>query len=136
MTQEVKKRETPAVSVLDLLLRPEVPNVQKELATARYRVKRLSQAAGADVIFTLRALPYGRVEELRELPEDMDVHIVLAGVAEPDLKAPGLREKYGAATPAEVVKAMLLPGEIEEIGRAIERLCGFRRATIEEIKNA
>lgn len=136
MAQDIRKSETSAVSVLDLLLRPEVPNVQRELPTARYKVKRLSQAAGADVIFTLRALPYGRVEELRELPEDMDVHIVLAGVAEPDLKAPELREKYGAATPAEVVKAMLLPGEIGDLRIAVEKLCGYRRETIAQVKNA
>ena len=30
---------------------------------------------------------------------------------------------------------MLLPGEIEDLARAIERLCGYRRLTIEEVKN-
>ena len=47
-----------------------------------------------------------------------------------------LKEKYGGATPAETVKAMLLPGEIEDLSRAVERLCGFRRITIDEVKNA
>ncbi len=37
-----------------------LPNVQKELPTAEYRVKRLSEALGTDVVFKLRALPYGR----------------------------------------------------------------------------
>ncbi|UQT50758.1 hypothetical protein M5E87_21355 [Flavonifractor plautii] len=37
---------------------------------------------------------------------------------EPDLKAKELKEKYGGATPAETVKAMLLPGEIEDLSRA------------------
>ena len=52
------------------------------------------------------------------------------------LKAKELKEKYGGATPAETVKAMLLPGEIEDLSRAVERLCGFRRITIDEVKNA
>ena len=30
-------------SILDLLLKPETPNVRKSLPTARYRVKRLSE---------------------------------------------------------------------------------------------
>ena len=55
---------------------------------------------------------------------------------EPDLKAKELKEKYGGATPADTVKAMLLPGEIEDLSRAVERLCGFRRITIDEVKNA
>lgn len=55
---------------------------------------------------------------------------------DPDLKDPMLKERFGGATPAETVKAMLLPGEIEDLSRAVERLCGYRRATIEEVKNA
>lgn len=123
--------------LLSLLLRPELPNVQKELPTAKYKVKRLSKLLGADVTFTLRALPYGKVKSLSEsLSEDVNVHILLAGCVEPDLKAPELKEKFGGATPAETVKAMLLPGEIEDLSRAVERLCGYRAQTIEEVKNA
>ena len=118
--------------LLALLLRPELPNVQKELPTAEYRVKRLSEALGTDVVFKLRALPYGKVKSIRDsVAGDPGLDILLAGCVEPDLKA-----KYGGATPAETVKAMLLPGEIEDLSRAVERLCGFRRITIDEVKNA
>ncbi|MPM11558.1 hypothetical protein SDC9_57904 [bioreactor metagenome] len=124
-------------SILDMLLRPELPNVQKELPTAKYKVKRLSKLLGAEVVFSLKALPYGRVEDLRQgAGEDMTVQIVLSGVADPNLKAPELAQKYGGVTPAETLKAMLLPGEIEDLSRAIERLCGYRMTTIEEVKNA
>ncbi|MEQ2655903.1 hypothetical protein AAAT68_03440 [Lawsonibacter asaccharolyticus] len=123
--------------ILALLLRPELPNVQKDLPTARYKMKRLSRLVGADVVFQLKGLPYGKVQRIREsVSEDTNVQILLAGCVEPDWKAPELREKYGGATPAETVKAALLPGEIEELSRAIERLCGYRMATIEEVKNA
>ena len=30
----------------------------------------------------------------------------------------------------------LMTGEIEDLSRAVERLCGFRRITIDEVKNA
>lgn len=123
--------------LLALLLRPELPNVQKDLPAARYRVKRLSELLGQDVIFTLRGLPYGKVQKIREsLAGDSSVDILLAGCADPDLRSPELAAKYGGAMPAETVKAMLLPGEIEDLARAVERLCGYRRTTIEEIKNA
>lgn len=123
-------------SMIDLLLRPEAPNVQRELPRAEYRVKRLSQALGAPVVFQIQGLPYGRVQELKELREDVEVQILLAGCVEPDLKDGRLAERYGGTTPAETVKAMLLPGEIEDLSRAVERLCGYRGNTIEEIKNA
>lgn len=122
--------------MLSLLLRPELANVQEQLPTARYRVKRLSEEAGADVIFTLRALPYGKVQRIREtVVGDTNPSILLAGCADPDLKAKELKEKYGGATPEETMKNMLLPGEIEDLARAVERLCGYRRLTIEEVKN-
>lgn len=129
--------EAHTTDLLALLLRPELPNVQKELPTARYKVKRLSELAGAEVVFTLRGLPYGKVQRIKESAAgDVSVDILLAGCVEPDWKDPRLQEGYGGATPAETVKAVLLPGEIEDLARAVERLCGYRRVTIEEVKNA
>lgn len=123
--------------ILDLLLRPEVPNARKQLPEKRIKVKRLSELLGQELTLQLRALPYGKVEELRESSSsDMSVHILLAGVIEPDLKDKRLRERFGGATPAETVRSIFLPGEIEDISREIERLCGYRMNTIEEVKNA
>ena len=70
---------------------------------------------------------------LREMERDVEVHILLAGCGE--LRDEGLRAKFGGATPAETVKAMLLPGEIADLSRAVERLSGYRQNTIREIKN-
>lgn len=119
---------------LDMMLRPEVPSVQKELPTASYEVKRLSRLLDEPVTLELRALPYGRAQELRTMETDQEIHILLAGC--PELKDEGLRTKFGGATPAETVKAMLLPGEIADLSRAVERLSGYRQNTIREIKNA
>lgn len=118
---------------LDQMLRPEAADVQRNLPTARYEIKRLSRALGEPVTVELRALPYGRAQELRDMEHDQEVHILLAGCDE--LKDEGLRAKFDGATPAETVKAMLLPGEIVELSRAVERLSGYRQNTIREIKN-
>ena len=118
---------------LDQMLRPEVMDVQTDLPTARYEIKRLSRLLDEPVSVELRALPYGKAQELRGLERDVEVHILLAGCQE--LKDEGLRAKFGGATPAETVKAMLLPGEIADLSRAVERLSGFRQNTIREIKN-
>lgn len=129
--------EEKKTDLLALLLRPELPNVMKELPTARYKLLRHSELTGQDVVFTLRGLPYGKVQKLREDESgDAEVQVLLAGLVEPDPKAPELQERFGGATPAETVKAMLLPGEIADLSRAVERLCGYRQLTVEEIKNA
>ena len=131
------ENEKATVDLLQQLLRPELPNVQKKLPTAQYKVKRLSELVGEDVVFQLRGLPYGKVQKLKtSMADDTSVQIVLAGCAAPDWKSPELKEKYGGAPPAETIKAVLLPGEIEDLSRAIERLCGYRKVTIEEVKNA
>ena len=96
---EIMKEQAQEASVLDALLGATVPNVEKDLPTARYKVDRLSQAAGRDVVFTLRALPYGKVHDLERFNQDADIHILLAGCVEPDLKDPRLLEKFGGATP-------------------------------------
>lgn len=128
-------REQAAPSVLDLLLGKDVVDVSKNLPTAKYEVPRLSKAAGAPVVFTLQALPYGRTQDMKKLTQDSELQILLAGCVEPDLKAAPLQAKFGGVTPAETVKAMLLPGEIADLSAAVERLSGYRRITIEEVKN-
>ena len=51
------------VSVLDLLLRPELPDVRKSLPEKKAEVKRLTELAGEPVVFTLRGLvSYGIIE--------------------------------------------------------------------------
>lgn len=118
-------------NTLDLLLKIDAQNLPEK----EYKLKRLSGICGAPVVFKLRALPYNRAAELTKAEkEDIEVHILLAGVVEPNLKSPELMSKYNAPTPAEMVKKMLLPGEIIDISRAVERLSGYRTDTIEEIK--
>ena len=127
--------ETEAPSTLDLLLGKGILAVNKNLPTARYEVSRLSEDAGAPVIFTLQALPYGRVQEIKRLTEESDIQILLAGCIDPDLKAPALKEKFKGVTPAETVRNMLLAGEISDLSAAVEQLTWYRRNTIREVKN-
>jgi hypothetical protein len=131
----IAQEEVEASSILDLLLGNNIVAVNKALPTARYEVSRLSEAAGAPVVFTLRALPYGRVQEMKRLTGESDIQILLTGCVDPDLKASALQQKFKGATPAETVKALLLPGEIEDLSIVIEKLSGYRRNTISEVKN-
>ena len=117
--------------VLELLLGMQ----PAKLPEKRVKVKRLSKLCGKDVVFTLRALPYNRVAEIRDgSSKELSVDILLAGVQCPDLRDKQLLERYHAPTPAELVKTLLLPGEIEDLSREIEKLSGYRATTVEEVK--
>ena len=136
MADEMKKGSTAEPSILEMLLDGALPSMDKDLPTARYRVDRLCELTGKDVVFSLRGLPYGKAHDMERFTQDADVNILLAGCTDPDLKDERLMERYGGATPAETVKRLLLPGEIADLSQAVERLSGYRRMTITELKNA
>lgn len=67
------------MDTLELLLKAEIPNLPEK----SFKVKRLSELCGEPVVFQLRALPYNRAAEIiKEQKDDMNVHILLAGVVE------------------------------------------------------
>ena len=101
----INQEEAVVPTILDLLLGKNVVAVNKQLPTAQYEVPRLSAAAGKPVLFTLRALPYGRVQEMKRLTDESAIQILLAGCVEPDLKdVEGFEafiERYKAGLPIE-----------------------------------
>lgn len=98
------------------------------------KIKRLSTEA-EPVVFSLRSLSWTRAAEIRKMGgDDTQIHMVLAGTEAPDLKNQALLDLYGAATPAELLKLMLLPGEIEDSAAEIDRLSGYRQMTVEAVK--
>lgn len=122
--------------ILRMLLDAEAPDVAKSLPTKRFEVPRLSKIVGAPVVFTLRALPYGKVQDIRSMTDtEQEVSILLGGCIDPNLKSDELQEFYGVPTPVEAVRSLLLPGEIADLAMEVERLSGYRHRTIQEIKN-
>ena len=82
--------------LLDLLLRPETPDVQKELPRGRYELLRLSELYGEPFVLELKAVPYGRALELKEMP-DVELQTVLAGDDSGLWKSGELQERFGGA---------------------------------------
>lgn len=116
--------------MLDMLLQSEIiKNVQEK----EIKVKRLSTKEKPFVL-SLKGMTYNQVAELSKLQEESNIHIVLTGVTDPDFKNQNLIDKYGVPTPAELLKKIFLPGEIEDIAREIEKLSGYRYNTVEELK--
>lgn len=127
-----------SVSVLDLLLRPELPDVRRELPEKRVEVKRLSRLAGEPVVFRLKALTYDQTRRVQDKPRgEQAVEMVLLGCTEPNWRAPGLLDPAkNIATPIDAIKAKLTAGEIDELAVEIQMLGGYIVRALEDIKNA
>ncbi len=128
----------PTVSVLDLLLRPELPDVRRELPEKRVEVKRLSRLAGEPVVFRLKALTYDQTRRVQDKPRgEQAVEMVLLGCTEPNWRAPGLLDPAkNIATPIDAIKAKLTAGEIDELAVEIQMLGGYIVRALEDVKNA
>ena len=128
-----------------------------ELPTAEVEIKRLSELVGEPFKVKCRAINGERYSEIQKMGvafykkgglKDLDtaktkVLTIIDGVIEPDLKRKDLREKFGAASPKELVYKLFLAGEIDEIYGTITDLCGYEEEnedenteeSAEEIKN-
>lgn len=128
----------PTVSVLDLLLRPELPDVRRELPEKQVEVKRLSRLAGEPVVFRLKALTYDQTRRVQDKPRgEQAVEMVLLGCTEPNWRAPGLLDPAkNIATPIDAIKAKLTAGEIDELAVEIQMLGGYIVRALEDVKNA
>lgn len=72
---------------------------------------------------------------MKRLTDESDVQILLAGLRGAGSEGPGPAGEIQGRNAAETVKALLLPGEIADLSEAVERLTGYRRSTIQEVKN-
>lgn len=128
----------PTVSVLDLLLRPDLPDVRRELPEKRVEVKRLSRLAGEPVVFRLKALTYDQTRRVQDKPRgEQAVEMVLLGCTEPNWRAPGLLDPAkNIATPIDAIKTKLTAGEIDELAVEIQMLGGYIVRALEDVKNA
>lgn len=101
-----------------------------------------------DVPFTFRALKSSEIFQIRERctyknerkgtekfnDEDFLALLISTATISPDLKNKKLLEAYSAITPEEVIKKMLLPGELIELADIILNLSGWD-SEVTEIKN-
>lgn len=107
--------------------------------TAKVRLRQLSESAGQEVVFSVRALSYDRVREIRQQESGENGRfaeaVILAGVTEPSLRDDALLKRYHALTPYELLPKLLSAGEIEELSSCIEQLSGYRMKTVDLLED-
>lgn len=117
----------------------------------KVEIKRLSEAVGEPVVFTLRALTGEEIQDAQDASmklskkgelENMDSNAlqcmtVLYGCIDPDLKSRELLDAYEAATPEVLIGEtnFLLPGEVAQLFNTIQELSGYGNGAVEAVKN-
>ncbi len=147
--QDTDLVEKEAVNVLDLLLGSDIGEIK--LPTKSMEITRLSGVFGSPFVITVSALSPDRYEEVQDMAvsvkgKDADIEIsllqvlvVMEGVVDPNgkpmFKNKDLMSKFKASTPKELVRKLLLSGEIANIYGEIASLSGFGEGSVKEVKN-
>lgn len=143
----VEKKQ--AVNVMELLLGSDIGEIK--LPTKQVEILRLSELYGAPFVVTCKALSPEKYEEVQDMAlnvqgkdVDLDVNllqlfVVLEGVCDgaekPMFKNKDLMTKFKAQTPKELVRKILLSGEIANLYGEISQLSGFGDNAVQEVKN-
>ena len=137
--EETEKKE--AVNILDLLLGSDVGEIK--LPTKEVEITRLSQVYGAPFILTIKAITPAKFEEIQDMSIDitqLQLFTVIEGVVDPTgapmFKNKELMSKFKVSTPKDLVRAILLSGEIAKIYGEISELAGFGDNAVKEVKNS
>lgn len=120
------------MNILDFLKN----NTPDNKRTEQFVHKRFSEQAGEDVVFTLQALSFDKLEEInRDHEDDSDVYIVLDGIKEPNLREESLLKKYKIhGGYDELIKEIFLPGEIKRIATHVLALSGYRADSVKKLE--
>lgn len=141
--------ERQAVNVLDMLLGSDIGEIK--LPTKEIEITRLSEVYGKPFILTVSALTPDQYEEIQDMAvgikgKDADIDLkllqtlvllegVIDGTGKPMFKNKDLMAKFKAKTPKELIKKILLSGEIASIYGEISELSGFGDNSVTAVKN-
>lgn len=148
-TMEEMQEQKQAVNVLELLLGADAGEIK--LPKKDVEITRLSENFGAPFILTCKALAPDKFEEVQDMAvsikgKDADIEVsllqllvVMEGVVDSAdkllFKNKDLMARYKAQTPKELVRKILLSGEIASVYSTISSLSGFGEDAVKEVKN-
>ena len=130
---------------LNDLLEADVKKVTEQ-PKKKVEVKRLSERFGKKMEMELTTISPQRHAEIERQAvqigkkggvKDIDIFFlqvmtVIEGTVDPNFKDKKLLEKFGAATPKDMVTKLLLSGEIADLYNDINELSGYEREDDEE----
>lgn len=128
------------MSIIDLLLETDVEKLQAK-HNKNYEIKRLSKVLGEKFIITCYALTHEQVAHLGEISKTntaMKLNAVLEAcrIEGKRFNNKELMDKFGVATPTDLLNKLFLPGELYELYGIINTLSGYSKDAVSEVKNS
>lgn len=134
------------MSTVDKLLQLDAGKIK--MPEKDVEIKRLSKLLGEKTIFKIKAIDGAKYADIQRMAVDYDsmgkikdidnfklqVLTVIEGTIDPNFKNKQLLEHYSCTTPEDLVRKLLLAGEIVDLANEIAALSGFE-TEIEDIKN-
>ena len=119
------------MSALDVLLKADTKKL-KSRKTIKVKLPRLSERAGADVVFEVGCVPNRFLAEVMDVdtkkPEEAferSLDLIVEAVVDPNFRDPKLyKEKLGCVKPNDAVDKILDAGEIKLVADAVGKACG------------
>lgn len=134
------------MSLTDMLLSNDINEFR--LPEANMEIKRLSRTYGQPFTITFRAIRPDDEEEVQkdcmtitkdgvEIDSSRMKYLTVAKcLADPDIRNKELQQKFNAANHIELLKKLLLIGEITAVYDEIQILSGYGKDKVEEVKNS
>ncbi|MBZ9635585.1 phage tail assembly chaperone [Clostridium sp. FP1] len=135
------------MNIVEKLLKLDAASIT--VPTQDVKIERLSMLTGEDVNFTCNAISLDAYNDVQSNSVSLDkkgnikgyntggmqLELVLAGV--PELKSKELMDHFNSPTPEELIKKILLPGDVSNLAKVISQLSGIEAVedANEKIKN-
>lgn len=152
--EDKRQDDKPKADVLDLLLAKDLSEFKTE--SAQVEIARLSEILGEKFIIELRVLPPSVSEAIDESSfsfgydedggldldirhEEQKVKTLIEATYTLDgkqlFKQHDLRRKFGVRTNEDLVKKLLLSGEVDKLYKRYQKLAGYVKTSVVDIKN-
>lgn len=127
------------MSIIDLLLETDIEKLQAN-HNKDYEIKRLSKVLGEKFIVTCCPLTHEQVIHIGEISKtntDMKLNALLEAcrIENKRFNNKGLMDKFGVATPIDLINKLFLPGELYELYEVVNNLSGYSKDAVREVKN-
>lgn len=134
------------MSTVDKLLQLDAGKLK--MPEKEIEIERLSKLLGEKIVFKIKAIDGAKYADIQRMAVDYDsmgkikdidnfklqVLTVIEGTIDPNFKNKQLLEHYSCTTPEDLVRKLLLAGEIVDLANEIAALSGFE-TELEDIKN-
>lgn len=128
------------MGIIDLLLETDMKKLQ-ENNKKEYEIKRLTNILGEKFTVTCHALTHEQVIHIGEVSKTnaetkFNAIVEACKIEGKRFNNKELMDKFGVIKPIDLLNKLFLPGEISRLYDIVNKLSGYGKDVIEEVKNS